>query len=202
MTLDAAGNLYIGGDYRVRRVSPTGVITTWAGTGTQGYSGDAGRGSSARLASAFGLAADSAGTLWFDDELGLAFIDKHDVPVYVPETEGFRGKEVWDMRFDESGGSLWLTARNEGSVTVYRNGVASSLGDEELGTAAVGFAQSIRQPRVSTARIHVGGNARRDHALWRRPGGLAGRRTHGSGRKARRKPCLFPCLFAAGCGPR
>ena len=41
---DAAGNLYIAdyGNDVVRMVSPTGIISTFAGTGTLGYSGDGG----------------------------------------------------------------------------------------------------------------------------------------------------------------
>src|SRR5262245_3404347 len=41
---DAAGNMYIAdyGNHRVRRVAPNGVITTVAGTGISGFSGDGG----------------------------------------------------------------------------------------------------------------------------------------------------------------
>ena len=43
-------------NHRVRRVSPTGVITTVAGTGTQGFSGDGGAATSANLSIPFGVA--------------------------------------------------------------------------------------------------------------------------------------------------
>src|SRR5581483_10367366 len=44
VAFDPAGNLYIADGYnsRVRRVSPSGIITTVAGDGTYGYSGDGG----------------------------------------------------------------------------------------------------------------------------------------------------------------
>ncbi len=43
VALDAAGNLYIGTAARIRRVdATTGIITTIAGTGSYGFSGDGG----------------------------------------------------------------------------------------------------------------------------------------------------------------
>ena len=44
MTADTDGNLYIAdtGNHRVRRITPGGIISTFAGTGTSGFSGDGG----------------------------------------------------------------------------------------------------------------------------------------------------------------
>ena len=59
------GNVYIA-DYqnnRIRKVTiSTGIITTIAGTGTDGYSGDNGPAASAGLYYPFGVALDAAGT--------------------------------------------------------------------------------------------------------------------------------------------
>jgi len=48
---DAAGNLYIADclNHRVRKVSPAGIMTTAGGNGVQGFSGDGGPASSARV---------------------------------------------------------------------------------------------------------------------------------------------------------
>jgi uncharacterized repeat protein (TIGR01451 family) len=69
VALDAAGNIYIAdsNNYRVRMVSINGVITTVAGTGSQGYSGDGGPATSAQLSYAYGLAVDAAGNLYISD---------------------------------------------------------------------------------------------------------------------------------------
>src|SRR5688500_7575779 len=44
LALDRAGNLYIAdqGNHRIRKVSPAGIITTVAGNGQPGFSGDGG----------------------------------------------------------------------------------------------------------------------------------------------------------------
>jgi uncharacterized protein (TIGR03437 family) len=66
IALDSGGNLYIG-EYdgaRIRKVaSATNVITTYAGTGVAGLSGDGGLAVKAQLNSPVGLVVDSAGNL-------------------------------------------------------------------------------------------------------------------------------------------
>src|ERR1017187_2970411 len=67
---DSAGNFYIAdfGNYRIRnRKVPNGVITTVAGNGTDGFSGDNGPATSAQLHGPWGVAVDSAGNLYVAD---------------------------------------------------------------------------------------------------------------------------------------
>ncbi len=68
VAVDAAGNLYIGdtGNHRIRKVTPEGVITTVAGNGSEGFSGDGGPATSATM-SPMGLAFDAAGSLYVAD---------------------------------------------------------------------------------------------------------------------------------------
>ena len=51
VAVDAAGNVYISdaGNFRIRKVNPAGVISTVAGRGTSGFTGDGGPASSAQL---------------------------------------------------------------------------------------------------------------------------------------------------------
>jgi CSLREA domain-containing protein len=70
VAVDAAGNIFIAdtGYHRVRRVdAATRVITTVAGTGTRGFSGDGGPATSASLDQPFGVAVDAAGNLFISD---------------------------------------------------------------------------------------------------------------------------------------
>jgi len=68
VALDAAGNLYIAEDNRIRKVSPLGIISTVAGNGTYGFGGDGGPATSASLDCYPGsLAVDAAGNLYIAD---------------------------------------------------------------------------------------------------------------------------------------
>ena len=69
LALDDGGNLYIAdfANNRIRKVSPDGMITTVAGNGEAGFSGDEGPATSAALSGPIGLAFDGAGNLYFAD---------------------------------------------------------------------------------------------------------------------------------------
>jgi len=69
VTVDSAGNLYIADtlNYRVRKVNPAGIISTVAGNGNLGFSGDGGPATSAALGGPAGVAVDSAGNLYIAD---------------------------------------------------------------------------------------------------------------------------------------
>ena len=67
---DSAGNLYIAdtGNHVVRKVAAgTKVISTVAGNGTAGYTGDGGAATSAELSGPYGIAIDKAGNLYISD---------------------------------------------------------------------------------------------------------------------------------------
>jgi uncharacterized protein (TIGR03437 family) len=67
--LDSAGNVFLSETYgqRVRKVFADGTITTVAGNGTAGFSGDGGPATSAQLGGPDGLALDTAGNLYIAD---------------------------------------------------------------------------------------------------------------------------------------
>jgi sugar lactone lactonase YvrE len=69
VAVDASGNLYIGdaGNQRVRKVDARGIITTFAGTGAWGFSGDGGAATNAELWNPNGLGLDAAGNLLVAD---------------------------------------------------------------------------------------------------------------------------------------
>ncbi|MEA3354291.1 MAG: hypothetical protein U9Q33_10800 [Campylobacterota bacterium] len=69
VAVDSSGNLYIAdtGNHSIRKVDTDGTITTVAGTGTYGYSGDDGAATSAELKNLYGVAVDSSGNLYIAD---------------------------------------------------------------------------------------------------------------------------------------
>lgn len=69
VAVDGSGNIFIAdtNNHRIRKVNTSGVISTIAGTGTAGYSGDGGQGNSAQINTPYAVAVDSVGNIYFAD---------------------------------------------------------------------------------------------------------------------------------------
>ena len=69
VVLDALGNLYIADatNNRIRKVDSAGVISTVAGSGTAGFSGDGGAATAAQLNIPWDVAVDGSGNLYIAD---------------------------------------------------------------------------------------------------------------------------------------
>ncbi len=69
LVADGEGNLFIAdsGNQRIRKVSSDGIITTVAGTGEEGFSGDGGPAVEAKIAGPSAIAIDEAGSLYIAD---------------------------------------------------------------------------------------------------------------------------------------
>ncbi len=69
IAVDWQGNLFVSDslNHRIRKISPNGTISTVAGRGTAGYSGDGANATSAQLNAPSGMAVDSVGNLTFSD---------------------------------------------------------------------------------------------------------------------------------------
>lgn len=69
VVVDTDGNLYIADsrNNRVRKVAPSGIISTLAGTGVAGFSGDGAAATAAQLNRPTGLALDASGKLYIAD---------------------------------------------------------------------------------------------------------------------------------------
>ena len=89
VVLDEDGNLYLADRHnqRVRKVSPNGTITTFAGTGTKGFSGDGGVAAAANLNTPIGLALDGLGNLYIADT-GNYRVRKVDVHGFITTVAG------------------------------------------------------------------------------------------------------------------
>ena len=69
LAIDSSGNLFIAdtGNSVIRKVSPSGTITAFAGNGTYGYSGDGGPATAASLEEPYGVAVDASGNVYIAD---------------------------------------------------------------------------------------------------------------------------------------
>ncbi|NTS43913.1 gliding motility-associated C-terminal domain-containing protein [Flavisolibacter sp. BT320] len=71
LAFDSADNLYVSdpGNGRIRKITPAGIISTYAGNGTRGYSGDGGPAIVAQMYGPLDCAVDQNGNLYVCDEL-------------------------------------------------------------------------------------------------------------------------------------
>jgi trimeric autotransporter adhesin len=69
VAVDSGSNLYIAdtNNHRIRKITSAGIITTVAGNGTRGFSGDGGPAKSAQLNEPMALEIDAKGDLYFAD---------------------------------------------------------------------------------------------------------------------------------------
>jgi uncharacterized protein (TIGR03437 family) len=161
VAVDGAGNLYIAdtGNERIRKVNTAGIITTVAGKGTYGYSGDGGPATSAALYGPYGVAVDGAGNLYIADQgnnrirmVGLAGIittvagngthgysgdggPATSAELYAPE--GVAVDNAGDLLIADTGNNRIRQVKSGGTVsTVAGNGIDSYSGDGGLATSA------------------------------------------------------------------
>ena len=116
LAVDGSGNVYIGdtNNYRVRKISPAGIITTIAGNGTRGSSGDSGPALQAQLYNPAGLKFDNAGNLFIADGSRVRMISPSGIITTVAGTgvSGLSGDGgpatsaqigAWGLAFDGIG---------------------------------------------------------------------------------------------------
>jgi serine/threonine protein kinase len=135
LAVDAAGNVYISdsGNRLIRRVTPSGVITTVAGNGGYGFGGDGdgGPATSAQLLYPRGLAVDSVGKLYISDSIRLRKVSSDGVISTVtaglPSSPGNNAYSFWGLAVTEAG-DVYLADNNRSRVFKVRpNGAISSV---------------------------------------------------------------------------
>ncbi len=69
VTVDAAGNVFVTDmtNYRIRKIATSGIISTVAGNGTYGYSGDGTAASDIQITQSAGVMTDTAGNIYFTE---------------------------------------------------------------------------------------------------------------------------------------
>ena len=122
LAFDTAENLYLADwhENRIRRIDRSGVITTFAGTGELGSSGDGGLATHARLHHPLGVSVDLAGNVYVAEDGGgrIRRIDTAGVikTVAGTGTEGFSGEVGSATEVDIH--TLSVAAAADGSVYV------------------------------------------------------------------------------------
>ena len=120
VAVDAAGYVYVGdtGNGRIRKITPAGVVTTLAGTGTAGLAN--GAGTVAQFNNPQGLAVDAAGTVTVADSSNYQIRKITQVGVTVSDLEG----GTLSVALGVSNGTL--TATLTGGATVSTGALATA----------------------------------------------------------------------------
>ncbi len=160
VVIDANGNKYIADTWnnRIRKIDTNGIITTFAGIGSHGYSGDGGLATKAELYSPKGLAIDGLGNIYISDSYNFC-IRKVDAQGIITTVfgGGINGlgdgglasaaqfQYVYSLAFDTSG-NLYIADWGDHRVrkvdksgiitTVAGNGTAGYNGDNITATSA------------------------------------------------------------------
>jgi len=140
VAVDSGGNLYIAdvGNDRIRKVS-NGVITTVAGTGATGFSGDDGPATSAHLDEPWGVAVDATGNLYIadtDNSCIRKVSNRVITTVAGTGTQGFSGdngpatnaqlNSPWGVAVDPAG-NLYVADRNNNRIRKVSGGVITTV---------------------------------------------------------------------------
>ncbi|MBC7555149.1 MAG: hypothetical protein H7257_14365, partial [Taibaiella sp.] len=96
LALDKKGNLYINEyvTFRLRKIDAAGIITTFAGTGVNGYSGDGGPATAAQISNnTLGMTVDTAGNVYISDAGRIRKIDTNGIITTIcgTGTSGYSG---------------------------------------------------------------------------------------------------------------
>lgn len=165
LAIDVNGNMYIADtdNSRIRRVTPTGMISTFAGNGTPGYSGDGGLATAAELSDVMAVAVDPQGNVYIADasnrRIRKVTLDGRINTIAGIGVEGFSGDggpaisamigRPVALAFDGSGNLYFADSTNQrirkittaGTIlTVAGNGVDAYSGDGgQAVSASLGF---------------------------------------------------------------
>lgn len=144
MAVDAFGNIYISdqGNHRIRKVSSTGIITTIAGTGTSGFSGDGGPATDAKMNAPLGIAVDPSGNVYFSDSYNFCVRKINTAGIIttvagIPGSAGFSGdggaatsaklKYIWGLALDAAGNLYMCDAPNDRVRKVDASGIITTI---------------------------------------------------------------------------
>ena len=149
---DSSGNIYIAeaGVNIIRKIDPSGSISTFAGNGTAGYSGDGGPATGAELQNPLAVAVDPAGNVYIADSAnhvvrkvsngvittfagggsGVLTGSAPATSVFLTETDGLTFDSVGDLYITSRSGFYVYKVTPTGTISIFAgNGNLSNSGD-------------------------------------------------------------------------
>ncbi len=152
VAVDTAGNVYVTdyGNYVVRKISKTGTITTFAGNGTGGYSGDGGPATAAQMERPSGVAIDTAGNVYISEDANhMIRVVRTNDTIYTYSGllfGGFAGDggpataarywSPWGLQFDSSGNLYVSDTKNNRIRKITPAGIVSTFAGDGTNSMA------------------------------------------------------------------
>jgi uncharacterized protein (TIGR03437 family) len=168
IAFDAQGNIYIADrfNHRVRRVTPSGTITTFAGTGVAGFSGDGGLAANAQLNQPEDIWIDAGGTVYIADSsnhrIRRVAVNGIITTVAGVGIDSFNGDGIpavnaqlnrpTSLVVDASGNIFLADSSNQRIRRVAVNGIISTV----AGTGVEGYSGDGGSATAATLRFPVG----------------------------------------------
>jgi len=165
LAVDASDNVYIAENSRVRVVArSSATITTIAGTGMYGGSGDGGAATSAMFSSVYGLAADSSGNVYVADQVNrnIRMVSRSTGIVTTIAGTGAYGSG------GDGGAATSAQLSNVAGVAVDASGnvfITDSNKVREVATPAASVAAPTAAPSSGPVRLSLSG-VRFARVLW------------------------------------
>jgi sugar lactone lactonase YvrE len=175
---DLLGNVYIAdcSNCRIRRVSPSGIISTIAGNGTKGFSGDSGAATAAEMNDPFGIAVDISGNIYFSDgdNNRIRFVNTNGIISTIAGngSYGFSGDggpataaELYAPRgvaVDVNDNVYIADQSNNRIRIIYTNGIISTFAGNGYGTPTAGSYSGDGGP-ATLAGLNVPNGVAADH---------------------------------------
>lgn len=164
LAFDTGGNLYIADslNHRVRKLNTAGTITTFAGTGAAGFSGDGGPATSAKIGTPRGLAVRN-GALYITNAGSARYrsvdLTTNIITTYAGSTFGYDGENhallasqfagAGSISFDSAGNSFFADLNN-GRLRKGTSGRVNTLAGGYLGDGGKATAAALVLPEAMT----------------------------------------------------
>ena len=157
VAIDRIGNIYItdNSNHRIRKVTTSGIISTYTGRGTAGYSGDGGAATGAELKQPTGVYIDASNNLYITDDgnntVRKVSLGRGLAPIMGLTSicqGGFRGSTILS---NSTSGGIWSSS-NTSVATIGSTGLVTGVA---LGTTIISYVLIMCDTLVQTTIVTV-----------------------------------------------